>query len=279
MMVNFPEVDTYGHVAGTEATVIQPLISNIDREIGRLVAAYTRAGMINQTYWIVTSDHGMVPALHTIESTTVKRVILNAGGQSLYIGHGDYCPIWLKNLDAVPRVAAALSNAAIPNVAAVFAKSPQGKYRLVSPISRLADPAVVRTFSSLLDTLNQGESPDIILAYDENTITMTPNFLKVGRKGDHEGATWGAQHIPFYLAGPGIKHGLVSQFPARLVDIAPTVEALLGTGLPAGQDGVPLADAMIHPSAAASALQAKRAAHLAAMVQALQTEAALRPNL
>jgi len=95
----------------------------------------------------------------------------------------------------------------------------------------------------LLSTLNVAESPDIVLVYDENTITMTPGFLKIGRKGDHGGATWGAQHIPLIINGPRIKKGLVSSYPARLIDIAPTVEALLET-YPLKQDGIPLADAI-----------------------------------
>lgn len=278
LMVNFPEVDTFGHVAGTNATVMQPLLTNIDHQIGRLVAAYGRAGMLSQTTWLVTADHGMVPAVHIIESGTIKSIIAGAGGQALYVGHGDYCPIWLKNLDSVPRVTAALVQAQIPSVAAVYAKDPQGKYMLESPVSRLANPNVRNTYSSLLGTLNQSESPDIVLLYDENTITMTPAFSLAGRKGDHEGATWGAQHIPFVIAGPNIKHGFTSQFPARLVDIAPTLEVLMGV-TPQGQDGVPLADGMITPPTSALRAQTRISARLLLRVRALQSEAALRPNL
>lgn len=278
MMINLPEVDTFGHMSGTDTTVIQPLMANVDHEIGRLVSAYGRAGMLSQTDWVVTSDHGMVPAIYTVTQGSIKRVIVNAGGQPLYIGHGDYCTIWLKNPDAVPRVAAALSHAAIAHVSAVYMKNALGKYKLVSTESRLADPTVTKTYSALLGTLNQGESPDIVLMYDENTITMTPLFQRIGRKGDHEGATWGAQHIPLFLAGPGIKHGLTSDYPARLVDIAPTVETLLGI-TPKNQDGVPLADAMTNPPSGAVTIEDKRAPHLLTLVKALQDEAALRPNI
>ncbi len=278
MMINLPEVDIFGHIDGTNSTVMQPLLNDVDHEIGRLVAAYGRAGLLNQTYWIVTADHGMVPAVHTIDSTNIKSIITNAGGQPLYIGHGDYCTVWLKNLTAVPRVAAALSAANLPNVDAVYDKTASGKYQLVSPLSRLADPAVARSYSALLGTLNQGESPDIVLMYDENTITMTPTFLKVGRKGDHEGATWGSQHIPLFIAGPNVRRGFTSTYPARLVDIAPTLETLMDIQ-PEGQDGVPLADGMISPPTWAVTAQDKRGPALLADVQALETEATLRPNL
>jgi arylsulfatase A-like enzyme len=278
LMINLPEVDTFGHVVGTNAAVIQPLMSNVDTQIRRLVAAYTRAGLIDQTYFIVTADHGMVPAVHTIDIEQIRNVITGAGGQPLYIGHGDYNTIWLKNLDAVPRVAAALVAAHIHGVDAVYMKSPQGRYTLASPASWLADAAVSGAYSQLLGTINQGESPDIALMYDENTITMTPLFRTVGRKGDHEGATWGSQHIPLVIAGPGIKRDRTSGYPARLVDIAPTIETLMGA-TPAHQDGVPLADAMATPPSWAMTAQTIRGNRLTPLVLALEREAALRPNL
>jgi arylsulfatase A-like enzyme len=277
MMVNFPEVDVAGHAAGTNQTVIQPLMSNVDKQIGRLMAAYGRAGMLDQTYFIVTSDHAMIPAVHTVQKSTVDAIVAKAGGTSLYVGHGDYCAIWLKDLASVPRVANSLASANVPNVAAVYYKNPAGQYTLRSSASRLADSSVRQSYSDLLGSFTSAESPDIVLLYDEDTITMNPTFLKVGRKGDHGGATWGAQHIPVIIAGPSIKQSYSSDYPARLVDIAPTVETLLGI-VPQRQDGVPLADAMISPPSWAVRAQDKVTARLTLDVQALEQEAIRRPN-
>ena len=277
LMVNFPEVDIFGHVAGTDSTVMQPLLTNIDKQIGRLVAAYDRAGLLGQTDWVITSDHGMVPAVNTVNVDSIKAVVTHAGGDPLYIGHGDYSSIWLKNMDAVPRVSLALSKANIAHVAAVYAKNRKGQYRLVSPVARLADKRVVQAHLDMLASLNTAESPDIVLIYDENTITMTPQFQKLGRKGDHGGASWGAQHIPLILFGPGIKKGYVSTDPARLVDIAPTVETLLDA-VPQHQDGMPLADALVNPPAGTLAFQKKSSARLSSDVDGLISEATLRPN-
>jgi arylsulfatase A-like enzyme len=277
MMINLPEVDVYGHIAGTDATVMQPLISNVDKQIGRLVAAYGRAHILPQTTFLITSDHGMVPALHTVDSEQIKSIVTKAGGVPLYVGHGDYSSVWLKNPQSIGSVKRALVNANLPNVAAIYARSPRGNYLLASPASRLADPAVANAQTQLLSTLNVAESPDIVLVYDENTITMTPGFMKSGRKGDHGGATWGAQHIPLIIKGPRIKKGLVSTYPARLVDIAPTIESLLET-YAQRQDGTPLADAILNPPGGSVAAQARNGVALRVDVEALQREAALRPN-
>ncbi len=277
MMINLPEVDIYGHISGTSATVMQPLMANVDHQIGRLVDAYSRAGILSRTTFLVTADHGMVPGLHTVSSQEISKVVVSAGGQPLYIGHGDYSAIWIKNPEAMDRVKTALVSARIPEVSAVYARNPQGRYVLASPVSWLADPSVVAAQTDLLSTLNVAESPDIVLMYDEDTITMTPGFIKTGRKGDHGGATWGAQHIPFIISGPRIKKGVISNYPARLIDIAPTIESLLET-YPDHQDGTPLADAIINPPKGSVDAQAKNAPRLEAEVEAMQREAALRPN-
>jgi predicted AlkP superfamily pyrophosphatase or phosphodiesterase len=44
-------------------------------------------------------------------------------------------------------------------------------------------------------------------------------------------------HVPILIAGPGIKSGIYSD-PVSPADIAPTLCALLGVGLPSGCDGV-----------------------------------------
>jgi len=87
---------------------MQPLMSNVDKQIGRLVAAYGRAGILPQTTFVITSDHGMVPALHTVDSEQIKSIVLKAGGDPLYIGHGDSSSIWLKNPETIQKVKTAL---------------------------------------------------------------------------------------------------------------------------------------------------------------------------
>lgn len=276
VMMNLPEVDVTGHVVGTDAAVMTPLLGDVDKQIGRIVAAYGRAKMLADTTFIVTSDHGMVPALRTVSSDQIERIIAAAGGQPLYVGHGDYSPIWLKNPATISKVAQALADAAIPHVAAVFAKTPTGIFGLVSPVSRLADPDVRRADQDLLGTMNAAESADIVLLYDENTMTLTPSYIKINRKGDHGGATWGAQHIPMVIAGPGTKQGYISPYPARLIDVAPTVEMALDIR-PQKQDGVPLAEAFIAPPVWATPLQNAVQASRLTDVQALEKEAVLRP--
>ncbi len=264
LMINYPEIDNAGHTYGTDPRYISPIMQALDKDIGQLESDYEKLGILSKTDFIITSDHGMVPATQTIDIGRIETVIKSAGGKYLSVGHGDYCPIWLTNTDKTPAVARALAGANIPHVRAVYMKDAHGQYVLASSPSALAaDAGLQQAYSDLLATYNNASSPDIVLLYDENTITMTPTFVKVGRKGDHEGATWGAQHIGLFMAGPGIKQGATSTYPARLVDIPVTVAALF-TAHPTHVDGVPLADAMTAPytwmTAASNAVQTQRAA-------------------
>jgi arylsulfatase A-like enzyme len=269
LMINYPEIDNAGHTYGTDPKYIGPIMRALDNDIGRLEATYKKLGILSKTDFIITSDHGMVPSTHTVDVGKIENVIKSAGASYLSVGHGDYCPIWLNNPSQIPAVAQALVKASIPYVRAVYMKDAQGRYVLASPQSSLdADPGLQQAYSNLLATEDNVSSPDIVLLYDENTITMTPTFVKVGRKGDHEGATWGAQHIGLFMAGPGIKANYVSNYPARLVDIPVTIAALF-TAHPNHTDGVPLADAMTGPfswmTAASTAVQQQRAADTAAL--------------
>jgi arylsulfatase A-like enzyme len=272
-MINFPETDNAGHAAGPDPTVIGPILRAFDKSLGRLLAAYRAAGILSQTDVFVTADHGMVMRKYSVSTATIGNVIRGAGGDALSVGHGDYSPIWLKNPALTSKVAAALVKARIPHVAAVYMKNPQGQYVLASPLSILHAPSVEPAYSDLLATFDTPSSADIVLIYDENTITMTTLFQKINRKGDHEGATWDAQHVLLIASGPGLRSGYTSFFPARLVDIAPTVETLLALR-PRNQDGVPLADAMTAAPSWAVQSQSATTAVRARDIQGLEAQRA-----
>jgi arylsulfatase A-like enzyme len=90
-----------------------------------------------------------------------------------------------------------------------------------------------------MGTFAGATSPDVVVPFREDTIgRIYPNA-----HGDHGGLNWGAQHVPLIISGPGVRSGTTSQYPARLIDVAPTALRLLG--LPqAGMDGTVLADAL-----------------------------------
>jgi arylsulfatase A-like enzyme len=121
-----------------------------------------------------------------------------------------------------------------------------------------------------VDTTAGIHGPDLWVLYREN-YTVDSNNTSGKWKGTHGGATWKVQHIPLVIAGPGIRQGVHSQFPARSIDLAPTIERLLG--LPyVKRDGVVLADALSKTLPGESGPQRAIAASLGADAAALQAQ-------
>ena len=46
--------------------------------------------------------------------------------------------------------------------------------------------------------------------------------------------------VPFYMRGPGIRPGTISDYMASMVDLTATIVELAGGSLPSGVDGLPL---------------------------------------
>jgi hypothetical protein len=100
---------------------------------------------------------------------------------------------------------------------------------------------LIKTYQYLLSTDAGPTGPDIAILLRENA----RNSGMPEMPGRHGGADWGSQHVSLILSGPGVKTG-VSNDPARLVDIAPTIERFMGMA-PEARDGIVLADAFEQP--------------------------------
>jgi hypothetical protein len=130
--------------------------------------------------------------------------------------------------------------------------------------------SVGEAYKSLVETAAGPTGPDVWVLFRENYTVVPKNVSGVWR-GTHGGPSWKVQHIPLILAGPGIRYGIRSSFPARSIDVAPTVERLLG--LPAtNTDGVVLGDALLNPSKWELRPEAAIAPALKLQVAALQKQ-------
>jgi hypothetical protein len=246
LLINLPGTDTYGHRVGGPARqhVMTILIKGCDAQLGRLIAAYRDRGILDQTIFVVTGDHGMVRNAHQIDEDLLKQVVRDKGEYLFHTG-GNSAYIWLKDPATAPKVAQHLVDTLPHCPFAHYQSIESGRYTYhpVATTGTTLDPALEAALQYLLNTFAGPLAPDVSLAFEENTITRWyPNS-----HGEHGGATWGAQQVPLIIAGPGVRSGYRSPFPARLMDVAPTVLALLG--IQSGRmDGVALADALARPT-------------------------------
>lgn len=276
LMLNLPETDTWGHWFGpSNHQVFTQLMWNLDHQIARLEAAYRRMGILNQTDFIISADHAMMESRPSHMWKTMFQAARDEGvGVARADGEGG--GVWLKDPTAARKVAEKLVTLKPAHVEAIFYRSNPGldyHYVPASPSSWVVKSEVVKTLTSLVDTTAGRNGPDMWVLSREN-YTVVPRNVAGIWKGTHGGATWAVQHVPLIISGPDIRQSVRSQFPARAIDIAPTIEYLLGLP-PLHRSGVILADALAHPTQDLTAAQLERFPQLAAEVRSLQEQSAV----
>jgi arylsulfatase A-like enzyme len=251
LLLNLPGVDLAGHYYGGMShpnDMKQPLRED-DAAIGVVVNTYKRLGIYNQTLFVITADHGMAanrivvpihPMYNLVRASPVTQL-----DQEYRISLGS---IWLRDPEHAGLLAARITAKHFLGVEGALYKvtDSTGMHFVAEPWTQSHLPApLLKAYLDLADTEASAAGPDVLLPYGEDT-TGLPRGHKF--QGSHGGFSWGVQHIPLVLVGPGVRPGL-SHFPAKLVDVAPTMERLMGLPVPAGVDGVVLGDAMQNPRA------------------------------
>lgn len=273
LMVNLPETDVTGHFATNVPAVEGTLIREFDVELGRIVAAYKRAHIFNQTVFVVTADHGMSPISTRIPFSFLDQSITQAGATKVFDEGDTGASIGITSVSKAKAVAEKLLSSARANnypVDAAYYKVHNGgkwTYREEGTNGPLSG-ALRRAYLMLADTTACAEGPDVLVDYAPHVTTGDRPVQQYHWIGGHLGAGWDEQHIPLIISGAGVPHGRVSRYPARLVDIAPTLERLLGLRIPA-VDGLVLADAVTGAVPGEQARQGKEARYLGPLVDAL----------
>jgi predicted AlkP superfamily pyrophosphatase or phosphodiesterase len=274
LMINLPEVDTVGHWSQNWYQDEAVLYRAFDRDLGRLIAAYKSAGIYNQTLFVITADHGMIQSANRVLNRQAVRAIMNDqhAPDILVNGGGTGGPtmmsIWLKNPAQNQQVAQAIFQRHLDNVSGVFYmdRSNGGNtYRMTG--CEQCSPDLIKAYSYLLSTEAGPNGEDIAILLRENA----RNSGLPAMMGRHGGADWGSQHVTLIVSGPGVLPG-VSHHPARLADIAPTIERFMGI-TPNARDGLVLADAFQHPNPADTTAQLSSDTTMSVYVNALSQRA------
>ncbi len=254
LLINMPACDTYGHQVGGPATpdVMRRLVAGADAQLGRMIRAFRDRGILDTTLFVVTGDHGMIPNTRQVRDTDIKSEVSIAGGDILFNTGGTSSYVWLRNPAEASLVAQRLVRH-VPYAAFAHYQTLQNgtyTYHLVTRPGAKADPALEAAYQYLFSTFAGPTSPDVCLWLEEDTVIRNHiDGPPTAAHGNHGGATWGVQQVPLVISGPGVKQNNVSDFRARLMDIAPTVLAVLGLR-PDRMDGVALSDALLKPTSA-----------------------------
>ncbi|MGH2449024.1 MAG: alkaline phosphatase family protein [Chloroflexota bacterium] len=277
LMMNLAETDVAMHFAGNNMKIAAVLMRHFDRELGQLIDAYRKAGIFKRTTFVITADHGMSPVQHRISFGTVKRAIVTAGASTVYLEADTAASIGLTQPSLAKQVALNIARLGGTLIDATYYKVHARGRWFYRPayLKPLLSPELRRTYLTLMDTAAARSGPDVLAVYAPHTTTGDRMARGYHWLAGHLGPQWDDQHIPLVIAGPGVRHGSVSSYPARLVDIAPTVEHLMGLR-PGWTDGHVLQDLLVHPDKKLLRKQEARARWLLPMVHAMEERSGYR---
>lgn len=277
MLLNLAEVDTVGHWSQKWKKEEGRLYKAFDKNLGQLIGAYKKAGIYNQTLFVITADHGMIQSKNRVldREAVVAQIKSTLGNKSIILTNGGgaagptMTSIWLKDPANNEKMAKAIFNKHYDNVSAIYyATNTNGTYQYKMAGCTSCSPDLVNAYNYLMSTDAGPTGEDIAILLRENARNSgLPQML-----GRHGGADWGSQHVTLLLSGPGVQNG-TSDHPARLTDLAPTIERFMGI-TPDARDGIVLADAFQNPTPSDVSAQNASDATLNPIVTALQQRAA-----
>ncbi|HEX6509366.1 MAG TPA: hypothetical protein VF221_17190, partial [Chloroflexota bacterium] len=202
------------------------------------------------------------------------RAIQLAGATKVYLEADTGAAIGIRELGKARAVAQNVARLDGESIDATYYKTVRNGVWSYSPAYIRSDlPYRVRqAYAMLVATDASADGPEVLVVYAPHITTGDRIANGYHWWGGHLGPQWDDQHIPLLIAGPGVRSGAQSSYPARLVDIAPTVEALLRLP-PSRTDGLVLQDALSTPNPALAAKQMREKSRLAPLIHALELRA------
>lgn len=277
-LINLPEFDwPLGHVDGGnhDPQGVKTLMQGFDRDLAMLQAAYRKAGVLDRTLFVLMSDHGMMPLVHKVSQSDITTAVSKAGTSIISEAYSTGAYLWLRDGSRASLAAQNIAKLNNPHIQSVYVRRRTAKgytYIRVTSSKLLLVGGTETANQYLLNSFNGSNAPDVVVLFMEGA-GCEPGG-QASWKADHGGTSWQAQHIPLILSGPGIRAGHASSYPARLIDVAPTV--LQAMGVPHQRmQGLPLADALKAPPAGAAQRQKAASKQLMPIVTALQQESRL----
>lgn len=247
-LINEPEFDwPIGHVDGAmdAPARVAAAMKAFDGDLGLVETAFRKAGILDQTLFVITADHGMGSLHRYVPNQILKDAVAKAGttAPAMTVSTGGY--IWLTDASKAEAVAQNVVQANDPGIQSVYyltTASGKPEYVLARGVTLSAPTDAANRY--LLQTLINGHQPAVAVfcKNGQSLSNTTTNW-----KADHGGADWQSQHTPLVISGPGVRPGVTVNDGAQLEDIAPTVLRVMGVA-PTGMQGQVLTEALLAPS-------------------------------
>lgn len=246
LTISYSSTDYVGHNFGVNSKEVQDAYMRLDKDVARLLEALDdKVGKGNYTLFL-TSDHGGVDVPAYLESVKIP---------SGYFSHSefeekmnDFVDANYDGADLIEKVSnyqVFFNYEAIreEDITALELETSLSHFLLQYPQinkvftrSQLQSASFDQGTASLIQKgFNQKRSGDVIIVLD-------PSVISYSITGSTHGSGFSYDtHAPLLFFGNGIKQGS-STVRTEIIDIAPTISALLGISFPNGHTGRPLAE-------------------------------------
>lgn len=235
MFVHLVEVDSVRHAGGPTGGHVEEALRKVDGWIGRLLAATEDVGTRERTDVVLVSDHGH---LETEQHTNLNRVFLDRGLLRLHddgsladwdvLCQGAGLSGQLYLADDLPPARRRL----VEEVLAEVQATPEYRIRQVWSAEQARERwHLAGDFTWVVES-----EPGVIVGmhWDRRPVVRRGDPDSVGYLGNHgHEPSLGAQPV-FIASGPGFRPG-ADAGRRSIVDVAPTLAALLGLDLPTAE--------------------------------------------
>lgn len=223
--------DETGHTFGPFSAEMRQEVERADEEIGRLREAARRAGVLDETLWVIASDHGMSPQSEPAVTPSLGEVLTTAGftyTQNANAVGPDTDIFWLQYGSAFLYL--------LPE-----RFTPERYQVLLAALDRIEHALILDRETLARDFHADPE------ALGDVVVAPLPGYSIAGGSG--QGGIHGRpaeSQILLVFSGAGVKSGAVLP-RASIVDIVPTVLALLDVPIPDTVDGQVLGEILARP--------------------------------
>ncbi|MFC5825877.1 alkaline phosphatase family protein [Nonomuraea insulae] len=221
------DLDGAGHDEGPDSPAIASLLADHDHHLGRLVQATKEVGIFQDTAFLLTSDHGMTAWNRTLLPHVVEAI--EAVGHSVEVVPSGASPAPGTEVVIVPN-SVRVGDITLRG----GASDPRARIRIKAALRRL--PQIGRVLDDrALRALHASDKLGDLVAEARPPWGFALAEPPAGQwRGGH--GSLSEIKVPLLLSGAGIRPGARLHRP-RLIDIAPTIAALLGTRPPAQAQG------------------------------------------
>jgi predicted AlkP superfamily pyrophosphatase or phosphodiesterase len=226
------DLDAFGHAEGAESPNLGPLLAELDRQLGRLVRTTKEVGVYEQTAFLLTSDHGMTTWDRSLTETLAATTIL--GRQPEIVPPGRQPS---PEAEIVIVTAGRIADVTLRGRAA----TPRGREDVRRALEGLPHVSRVLDAADLIALRASDKLGDFVLEVEAPWGFGDQEPGKGTSRGGH-GSTR-EMRVPLLISGAGVRVGAAPR-NAGLVDVAPTIAALLGVRPPADAKGRALVESL-----------------------------------